>query len=188
VKADSTELRAIPARAPPKAGRAASELAVAPSRDNAAGASPADATELPSVQPASAIVQHAGPVRDRMLYVFGLPGTFDKKRLWKRVKKLNGASDLSFPVVLPGNAHCPVASLLFTSRPQRQKAAKRLGGHSLLGHKLMVCGAEQLLARKEAFTKVSSIVPHCSEEWLAHLNSPGCVHDAGPPYCSQSAL
>jgi hypothetical protein len=140
----------------------------------------------PQPEPLSlrALPPNPGLTRDRTLYIFGLPESFDKKRLWKRVKKLNGSCDLAFPIILPGNAQCCVASVTFTGRPQREKAATRLTGHSLLGHALAAWGADQLLARKEAFTKVCIAFRPCHSSisiFCFDFAREGCMPAFQPP-------
>jgi hypothetical protein len=41
--------------------------------------------------------------KQRQLVLFGLPADYDKKRLWKRVRKTAGAVELAWPVAVPGN-------------------------------------------------------------------------------------
>lgn len=101
---------------------------------------------------------YAALTRERTLHLFGLPASFDKKRLWKRLRKHRGAADLQFPVVLPGNAQCCVATLTFPSRFLRDKACARLEGHVVLGHTLSARGGEALLTRRDAVTQGRLIV------------------------------
>ena len=122
--------------------------------------------------------------RQRTLALFGLPPTFDGKRLWKRVRKIKGlaepgegvataaaagdkggpkrqapsAAALRFPVSLAGSERLAVALVFFSSQAARDRAAARLDGAVLAGHALGAIRGEDLLERGEAFTKARLIV------------------------------
>jgi hypothetical protein len=77
-----------------------------------------------SVTPAAKRVAGAAPVyqaappgtlgfRQCQLVLYGLPADYDKKRLWKRVRKTTGATNLAWPVAVPGNAGLVAAYITY---------------------------------------------------------------------------
>jgi hypothetical protein len=51
--------------------------------------------------------------RQCQLVLYGLPADYDKKRLWKRVRKTTGATNLAWPVAVPGNAGLVAAYITY---------------------------------------------------------------------------
>ena len=113
--------------------------------------------------------------RSTVLALFGFPARGEgllKARLWKRVKKTEGAIKMEYPVQVEGSEGVTVALVTYSSPHVRAKAIKALDGKSIHGHLMAAKPSEEYVNPKAAQLNCRLIVRNLRfDATAAHLRS-----------------